>query len=105
MTSIVPRYRVLLKYNIHPEHQDRYYRYMIAELVPQMRKLGMYMIYAWNVAYGPYPERQVEFVCEDKYTLKTILEGDEWAKAEAYLQEYTTQYSRKIVHFQNRFQF
>lgn len=105
MTNIIPRYRMILQYNIHPERQERYYRYMIADFVPKMRKVGLYMLNAWHIAYGEYPERQVELVCENIHTLRAVLEGEAWREAEDLLMSYTTDYTRKIVHFENRFQF
>jgi hypothetical protein len=47
----------------------------------------------------------VEFYCEDRDTLRDILNGDKWRSAEARLKSFTMQYSRKIVYFEDRFQF
>lgn len=105
MTNIIPRYRMILQYNIHPQKQELYYRYMIADFVPKMRKIGLYMLHAWQITYGDYPERQIDLVCENLFTLRELLASDGWREAEGLLISYTTEYTRKIVHFENRFQF
>lgn len=101
---IIPEYRLLMWYDIHPEKYERYFRYMLQDFVPTMQKMGLLMIFAWQINYGSYPSRQIEFICEDRQTLRMILASDVWKKAEARLKSYTTQYGRKIIRFQDRFQ-
>lgn len=102
---IDPAYRVLMRYDIHPDKQERYYRYMLSDFVPAMQQAGLFMVAAWQVTYGNYPSHQIEFVCEDRETLRTIITGDEWKDAEQKLISYTRRYTRKIVRFEERFQF
>lgn len=100
-----PDYKLLMSYDIRPELQQQYYRYMLGEFVPSMQEAGLMMASAWQVVYGEYPSRHIEFHCEDRETLKDILSGDQWRKAEARLKSFTMHYSRKIVRFEDRFQF
>lgn len=99
---INPTYRLLMSYDIHPDKYERYYRYMIAEFVPTMGKLGLHMLFVWQIYHNNNPSRQVEFVCQDRETLRTILTSDIWTKSEARIKSYTTRYQRKIVRFQDR---
>lgn len=98
-------YRVLLTYNILPQAQEEYYRYVIGEFVPTLQQLGLVMLFAWQVHGDTYAERQIEFVCESLPTLRTALNSDRFQQAEENLKIYTSAYSRKVVRFKNRFQF
>ena len=102
--SLIPTYRLMLKYDVHPERYEIYFRYISREFVPLLQQMGLHMIFAWQV-YGDHPERQIEFVCEDDETLRTALMSDRFQKAEERLKSYTTFYTRKVVHFHNRYQF
>lgn len=100
-----PAYRVILSYEVHPEKFERYYNYVLGEFVPHLQQMGLQMIFAWQVVYGEYPGRQVEFVCGDRHTLRDALENEVFKRAEERLKSYTVVYRRKVVHFENRFQF
>lgn len=100
---IQPAYRLLLMFDVHPNRYESYYRFMLGEFVPTMQELGLYMLSAWQV-HGEYPERQVEFVCETRETLRDTLGSDTFQKAEKRLKTYTTSYTRKVVAFEDRFQ-
>lgn len=98
-------YRVLLSYDILPHLQEDYYRYMIGEFVPTMQQLGLVMLFAWQVYGDGYPERQVEFVCENRVTLRAAITHERFKQAEEQLKTFTSVYARKVVRFRNRFQF
>jgi hypothetical protein len=91
------RYKFILTYDILPETQDRYYQYVLGEMVPALQSMGLVMNGAWHTAFGDYPMRLVEFVAEDYDTLMTILDGQNWATLHARLQPFVTNYSHKIV--------
>jgi hypothetical protein len=105
METIVPRYKVLITYDIRPEKQDSYYRYVLGEFVPALRIMGVHMISAWHIAYGEYPERQLVFVTESREILQTALDSPRFQSLEDRLKAYTTDYHRKVVNYLDRFQF
>lgn len=100
-----PNYRLILSYDVHPDKFERYYNYVLGEFVPHLQQMGLQMIFAWQVVYGDYPARQVDFVCYDRETLLAALHSDTFKRAEERLKSYTLIYNRKVVRFQNRFQF
>jgi hypothetical protein len=103
--TITPAYRLLMWYDIRPEKQEIYFHYMLQEFVPSLQKLGLYMIFVWQIDFGPYPTRQIEFICESRELLRAILGSEFWKQAETRIRGYTTNYGRKVVRFQDRFQF
>ena len=102
---IIPRYKLLLAYDIRPDTAEEYQRYVLSEFIPAMQDMGLYMLGAWHTAYGEYPARQVEFVCEDLDTLQLAMTDDRWLSLEDTLKSYTRHYHRKLVRFRHGFQF
>jgi len=100
-----PSHRLLLLYDIHPDRIQQYYLYMRGEFVPALQKMGLYMIFAWQVFGEGYPDRQVEFICETPDVLRQALLSEKFQSAEERLKSYTTSYRRKVIHFENRYQF
>lgn len=103
--QIVPRYKLLLTYDIRPDAGDAYFQYVLGEFVPTLQNMGLYMLYAWHTAYGDYPVRQIEFVSENLQTVQEIFSSERWSSMETRLQEYTTGYERKLVRYRSGFQF
>lgn len=104
MIRIIPRYKLLLRYNINPETHDAYYTFVTQELVPSMQALGLYMFRAYHTAYGEYPMRQLEFLAEDLDAVRTALKSSTWQRLEEKLKGFVSDYSRKLVTFRDGFQ-
>jgi hypothetical protein len=100
------RYKLLLTYDVSLERHDRYFQFMLGELVPAVQSLGLQMNGAWHTAYGDYPQRLVEFVADDYDTVATVLETPLWADLERRLLRHVTHYRKKVVRLrQDQFQF
>lgn len=102
---IIPNYKLLLKYDIRQEYYERYYRYIMGEFIPGMQSMQLYPFMVWHVAYGKYPLRQLEFVSESLQVIHDAFETELWKRLEKQLIIYTLNYERKLVRFQDRFQF
>ncbi len=102
---IIPRYKLLLNYDIRNGMQEVYYRYVVGEFVPSLNEMSIYVSAAWHTAYGAYPLRQVEFVCDSLETLHSAFETPRWQELEDRLKTYTSDYHRKIIPYRRGFQF
>ncbi len=102
---IIPRYRLLMRYDIRMDMYQVYYQYIMNEFVPALHNMGLYMTGVWHTAYGSYPLRQVEFVTESLETAREIFQSDRWEDLETRLKSYTLRYERKLVRYSDRFQF
>ena len=103
---IVPRYRLLLRYDIHPDAMDTYYEFIMNEFIPALQSMGLYMAGVWHTAYGSYPNRQVEFIGDSREIFREVLQSERWEILENKLQTFTLNYERKLVRYrQDRFQF
>jgi hypothetical protein len=106
---IVPRYKLMLFYNISSQDVDTFYQFVMDEMVPALHEMGLYIFRAFHTIPGPlaeeqYPLRQVEYVAEDLETIQSVLESEKWQELESRLLGHVTNYSRKIVRFRQGFQ-
>jgi hypothetical protein len=98
--------KFLLTYDIKPDIQDRYFQFMLGELVPALQQMGLAMGGAWHTAYGDYPMRLVEFVAEDREAVEHVLNSPQWEQLETRLKTFVINYSYKTVPLrENYFQF
>ncbi|HLB50278.1 MAG TPA: hypothetical protein VJL59_24920 [Anaerolineales bacterium] len=97
--------KIIMTYDIVPETQETYYQFMLGELVPAVQNLGLGMAEAWHTAVGNYPIRLVAFVGETRESVDKVIESEQWEELETRLQQYVTNYKRRVVPFRNRFQF
>lgn len=103
--AIIPRYKILINYDILAAQHEAYYRYILGEFVPTLRTLGIHMLSAWHIAYGDYPSRQLVFITENKEIIKDVFASERWQELEERLKGYTIHYTRKVVNYEDRFQF
>jgi hypothetical protein len=102
---IVPRYKMIIAYDVTTPMQENYYQFVLGELVPAMQEMGVYMTEAWHTAYGEYPLRMAAFVTEDLETIQDMLDSDRWQDLETELQSYVRNYTRSVVEYRQGFQF
>lgn len=102
---IIPRYRLMMRYDIKPDQFEPYYQFVMNEFVPALQNMGLYMVAVWHTAYGDYPVRQVEFVTDSLETVREVFHSERWDRLEARLKTFTLRYERKLVRYRDRFQF
>lgn len=102
--QIIPKYRLLLTYDILADTHERYLRFMLGEFVPEAQKIGLHMHMAWHITYGDYPIRQIEFIADDSVDIYTALSSEEWLELEQKLIPFITNYTRKLVRYRRGFQ-
>lgn len=100
---IIPEYALVLRYDVRAKMNEQYFRYVISEFVPALQERGIYMQDAWHIAYGAYPERQVEFITERIETLRELFDDPQWDDMEATLKRYVENYSLRICRYQGVF--
>ena len=102
--QIFPRFKLVLTYDVRPEALGIYQHFVINELVPTLQDVSLYLLAVWETAYGPYPERQVEFVAESLVEVLAALKDDRWALLEGDLLNFVHNYHRTIIPFRQGFQ-
>jgi len=102
---IIPRFKMVVAYDIRPSNQEEYYQFVMGRFVPALQDMNVFMTEAWHTAYGEYPTRMISFVVEEYNTLNDVLESEEWADLEAELLSYVRNYSMKVIKYRPGFQF
>lgn len=100
---IFPEYAMILKYDVKPGTLDGYYQYVMQDFVPTLQRRKIYMQNAYEVVYGKYPQRHIEFVVEHLTTIKELLEDPKWENMETRLQTYAENYSRSVIPYRGTF--
>jgi hypothetical protein len=77
---------------------------MTTEFVTELRKMDVYIIDVHHIVWGEYPMRQTEFVAESLDIMRNALHSDEYEDLETRLQNYITNYSRKVIPYRDGFQ-
>jgi hypothetical protein len=105
---IIPRYKLILFYDLSTAESEAYYQFVMTEMVPAAHDMGLYIFRAFHTIPGPeagsQPMRQVEYVAESLEAVENLLDSDKWHELESRLEQYVTNYSRKVVRFRQGFQ-
>ena len=97
-------YKLLLSYDVSPEHMQEYYRFVLGRYVPVMQAMGLEMSDAWHTAYGNFPNRLIGFVAREKKTLEEILDNESWAALNEELQQFVSDFNYKVIPYREGFQ-
>ena len=98
------RQKMLLSYNVSPEHQDEYMQFAVQVFLPTLQRIGLENQGVWHTAWGDYPTRLIVFVAEEQ-DMHEAVTSDTWEQLETRLRQYVSDYTRRIVPFQPGFQF
>ncbi len=102
--QIIPRYKLMLFYDLSPGLPESYYEFVMQEMIPTAQDMGLYMFRVFHTVWGNCPLRQAEFVAEDWATMQAVLASEEWSMLEKKLLRYASNYRRKVVKFRPGFQ-
>jgi len=105
MSDNGPGLKMLLTYNILPEGQENYMRFVLNEFIPALQSMGLANQGVWHTAWGDYPIRLLVFVAESGAVMTRAVESDTFQQAEEKLRGLVSEYSRRVVPFDPGFQF
>jgi len=97
--------KILMTWDIAPEHEQEYFEFVIGEFVPGVQRLGLQPAEAWATLYGTYPQIQVVLLAENEPLARRALDSGDWAALQGRLFTYVKNYSEKIVPARGGFQF
>ena len=97
--------KLLLTYNIKPNREAEYYRYVLGEFLPSLQNIGLIMIEGWHTAYGDYPLRLIVFRADSEDKLREIMQTSEWNTGKERLLKMVRDYEERIVPAKRVFQF
>ncbi len=97
--------KILMTWDIVPEHEQEYFEFVIGEFVPGVQRLGLQPAEAWATLYGSYPQIQVVLLADTAPQARDVLRSSDWTVLQDRLFTYIKNYSHKIVPSRGGFQF
>ena len=97
--------KVLMTWDISPEHEQEYFEFVIGEWIPGIQRLGLEPVEAWATIYGNYPQIQVAMLVPDLPDAQRVLASTDWTMLRSKLFNYVRNYNFKVVDAKSGFQF
>jgi len=96
--------KLILTWDINPEHEQEYFEFLIREFIPGVQRLGGELSEAWATVYGQQPQIMVGTVLPSFSKARQFLTSPDWEKLHQSLLEYVQNYTQKIVEARSGFQ-
>lgn len=97
--------KLIMTWDITPEHEQEYFEFVIREFIPGVQRLGWELTDAWATVYGEQPQILVGATLANLNRARQMLASPEWAALYNKLMDYVQNYSQKIVPARGVFQF
>jgi hypothetical protein len=97
--------KLLMTWDIAPEHEQEYFEFVIGEFIPGVQRLGLEPTEAWATIYGEYPQIMVAMLAPDLPDAQRVLNSVEWGKLREQLFTFVKNYSSKVIPIKGGFQF
>ncbi len=97
--------KLIMTWDISPEHEQEYFEFVVREFIPGVQRLGFEVSDAWATVYGDQPQIMVGATLPSATKVKQILRSTEWKSLNNQLLDYVKNYTFKIVEAKGGFQF
>jgi hypothetical protein len=97
--------KLLMTWDISPEHEQDYFEFVIGEFVPGIQRLGLQPVEAWATIFGDYPQIQVAMLAETLEGARLAMHSDGWNELSDKLFALVRNFEYKIVPARGGFQF
>lgn len=97
--------KLIMTWDINPEHEQEYFEFVVREFLPQVQKLGFQLSDAWVTVYGQQPQIMVGAILPTKNQILHIIDSKQWDSLINSLLDYVTNFESKVVPATGGFQF
>jgi len=97
--------KLIMAWDILPEHENDYFEFVIGEFIPGVQRLGLEPVEAWATIYGEYPQMQIGMLAADVAGAKRVMASTAWSDLLVKLMKFVTNYTYKVVPARGGFQF
>jgi hypothetical protein len=97
--------KLLMSWDIAPEHEQEYFEFVIGEWIPGIQRMGLEPTEAWATVYGEYPQIQVALLAPNLSEAQRVLNSMDWTHLRDQLFTFVKNYSYKVVPAKGGFQF
>lgn len=96
--------KLLMTWNIIPEHEQDYFEFVIRDFIPGVQRLGCELSDAWATVYGDQPQILVGAVISSLNKARQLISSQAWIDLNLKLMEYVQNYEQKIIPAKTGFQ-
>ena len=97
--------KLIMTWDIAPEHEQEYFEFVVREFIPGVQRLGFEVSDAWATVYGNQPQIMVGATLPSVNKIRQVLRSSDWKSLNNQLLDYVQNYSFKIVDAKTGFQF
>ena len=97
--------KLLMTWDITPEHERDYFEFVIGEFVPGVQHMGLQPVEAWATIYGDHPQILVAMLAETLNGARLVMSSDGWNQLQDKLMAFVRNFEYKIVPVRGGFQF
>ncbi len=90
-------YKLLMTWDIRPGKESEYFEFAVQEFVPKLTRLGVQPTEAWYTVWGSAPQILTGFVADDRSTIASLIESEEWRALMERMQVYVVNFTYRIV--------
>lgn len=96
--------KLLMTWDIIPEHEQEYFEFVIRDFIPGVQRLGCELTDAWATVYGDQPQILVGAVISSLNRARQLISSQAWTDLNLKLMEYVQNYEQKIIPAKTGFQ-
>ena len=97
--------KLIMSWDIAPEHEEEYFEFVVREFLPGVQNLGFELSDAWATVYGSKPQILVGAMLPTMHKARQVLDSPEWISLNNRLQDFVHNYNYKLVSAKGSFQF
>lgn len=97
--------KLIMTWDINPEHEQEYFEFVVREFLPQVQKLGFQLSDAWVTVYGEQPQIMVGATLPTISQIRQVMSTEKWTSLITRLMDFVTGFESKIVPSSGGFQF
>jgi hypothetical protein len=96
--------KLLMTWDIIPEHEQEYFEFVIRDFIPGVQRLGCELSDAWATVYGDQPQILVGAVVSSLNRARQLISSQAWIDLNLKLLEFVQNYDQKIIPAKTGFQ-
>ncbi len=96
--------KLIMTWDITPEHEQEYFEFVIREYIPGIQRMGCELSDAWATVFGARPQIMVGAVVANPKKARQLLLSSEWNALTNRLQDFIQNYTIKVVNARSGFQ-
>jgi hypothetical protein len=96
--------KLLMTWDIKPEHEQEYFEFVIREFIPGIQRLGAELSDAWATVYGSGSQIMVGALLPNLNRSRQLLCSPEWETLYDRLMGFVQNYNQKVIEARPGFQ-